>query len=117
MGFTLITMIGKVRKTNQSETSSDLFSALQIIFLFFLQENNLRKALVPFIGVISFTVIIIARSHLLGIRLAKQAGRFEDQDQDQQGKGKDIFIITGDIACGKTLGQTQYQTTEYGAWN
>jgi hypothetical protein len=28
-----------------------LFSALQIVFLFFLQENNLRKALIPFIGV------------------------------------------------------------------
>jgi len=27
------------------------FSDLQIIFLFFLQENNLRKALIPFIGV------------------------------------------------------------------
>jgi ribosome-associated heat shock protein Hsp15 len=27
-----------------------LFSALQIIFLFFLQENDLRKALIPFIG-------------------------------------------------------------------
>jgi hypothetical protein len=28
------------------------FSALQIIFLFFfLQENDLRKALIPFIGV------------------------------------------------------------------
>ncbi len=26
-------------------------SALQIIFLFFFQENNLRKALIPFIGV------------------------------------------------------------------
>jgi len=26
-------------------------SALQIIFLFFLQENNLQKALIPFIGV------------------------------------------------------------------
>jgi hypothetical protein len=28
-----------------------LFSALQLIFLFFLQENELRKALIPFIGV------------------------------------------------------------------
>jgi hypothetical protein len=28
-----------------------LLSALQIIFLFFFQENNLRKALIPFIGV------------------------------------------------------------------
>jgi hypothetical protein len=27
------------------------FSALQLIFLFFLQENELRKALIPFIGV------------------------------------------------------------------
>jgi len=27
------------------------FNALQIIFLFFLQENNLRKARIPFIGV------------------------------------------------------------------
>jgi len=27
------------------------FSALQIFFLFFLQEKNLRKALIPFIGV------------------------------------------------------------------
>jgi hypothetical protein len=27
------------------------FSDLQIIFLFFLQENNLRKSLIPFIGV------------------------------------------------------------------
>ena len=29
----------------------DFFSALQIIFLFFLQKNNLRKAFIPFIGV------------------------------------------------------------------
>jgi hypothetical protein len=28
-----------------------LFSALQLIFLFFLQENELQKALIPFIGV------------------------------------------------------------------
>jgi len=27
------------------------FSALQLIFLFFLQEVELRKALIPFIGV------------------------------------------------------------------
>jgi hypothetical protein len=33
-------------------SASNLFSALQIVFLFFfLQENNLRKALIPFIGV------------------------------------------------------------------
>jgi hypothetical protein len=28
-----------------------IFSALQLIFLFFIQENELRKALIPFIGV------------------------------------------------------------------
>jgi hypothetical protein len=28
-----------------------VFSALQLVFLFFLQENELRKALIPFIGV------------------------------------------------------------------
>jgi len=28
-----------------------MISALQLIFLFFLQENELRKALIPFIGV------------------------------------------------------------------
>jgi len=27
------------------------FSALQLIFLFFSQENELRKALIPFIGI------------------------------------------------------------------
>ncbi len=27
------------------------FSALQIVVLFFLQENSLRKALIPFVGV------------------------------------------------------------------
>jgi len=31
-----------------------VFSALQLIFLFFLQENELRKALIPFIGVRTF---------------------------------------------------------------
>jgi len=38
----VIPFIGVMRK---------LFSALQIIFLFFLHENELRKALIPFIGV------------------------------------------------------------------
>jgi len=33
------------------KNNSYFFSALQIIFLFFLQENDLRKALIPFIGV------------------------------------------------------------------
>jgi hypothetical protein len=31
--------------------SLNFFTALQIISLFFLQENDLRKALIPFIGV------------------------------------------------------------------
>jgi hypothetical protein len=31
--------------------SSDIFTALQLIFLLFFQEIELRKALIPFIGV------------------------------------------------------------------
>ncbi len=34
-----------------TERCSTMISALQIIFLFFLQENDLRNALIPFIGV------------------------------------------------------------------
>jgi hypothetical protein len=34
----------------------DGFSALQIIFLFFLQENDPRKALIPFIGVNAISI-------------------------------------------------------------
>jgi len=30
--------------------NKEFFSALQLIFLFFSQENELRKALIPFIG-------------------------------------------------------------------
>jgi hypothetical protein len=33
------------------------FSALQLIFLFFLQENELRKALIPFIGVSALQIL------------------------------------------------------------
>jgi hypothetical protein len=44
-----------VRQNEQPDFSRFLFiSALQIVFLFFLQENNLRKALIPFIGVRTF---------------------------------------------------------------
>ena len=45
---------GAKRKTR----SRQHISALQLIFLFFLQENELRKALIPFIGVWAVIVVI-----------------------------------------------------------
>ncbi len=44
--------ISFLKKIRQSEPQVwiEAFSALQLIFLFFSQENELRKALIPFIG-------------------------------------------------------------------
>jgi hypothetical protein len=36
-----------------------VFSALQFIFLFFLQKNELRKALIPFIGVCLVSMLLL----------------------------------------------------------
>jgi hypothetical protein len=34
-------------------------SALQVLFLFFLQEKNLQKALIPFVGVCDNTELVL----------------------------------------------------------
>jgi hypothetical protein len=64
-----MTIMGKVRKTNQSEVKNALFISF---------KSNMG---------------IAPDSHFLGFRFAEQAGRFEDQDEDEKRKGKDIFII------------------------
>jgi hypothetical protein len=40
----------KIPRSARNDNGGNI-SDLQIIFLFFLQENNLQKALIPFIGV------------------------------------------------------------------
>ena len=36
----------------------------------------------------------------------------EDENQHQQGKGKDILVVTGNIAGGKAFGQAEYEAAQ-----
>ncbi len=52
------TRFGAKRRTRRRQGIRQHIRALQLIFLFFLQENELRKALIPFIGVWAVRVVI-----------------------------------------------------------
>src|SRR3546814_9127663 len=47
----------------------------------------------------------------------KQAGRSEQQYEDQQAEGDDIFVLRRDIGSGKGFRQTQKNASEHGAGN
>ena len=113
-GFTLITMRGKVRKTNQSATRNAFLRSLKEIMVIFrvifvienmhfvskFKKQGKGKKTSDFLFTLSFSLPL----HLFYGRFTQQSGRPEDQNQDQQGKGKNIFIITGYITGGKGFG-------------
>src|SRR3989304_9534680 len=88
--FTLITMMGKVRKTNQREIKKDCFS-----FNCFIPD--ILQLLRPF--------------------PAQNPRGLHDKNNNEKGKGKDILIIARYITGGKTFCPPQDQSSQYGAGN
>jgi hypothetical protein len=57
------------------------------------------------------------RGYTFSTGLAEQTGWPENQNQHQQGEGKDIFIIAGDVSGGKGFGETEDKTAQHRAGN
>ena len=75
--LTRMTIIGKVKNMNQMETRNDFFISSKVINTT-PWEQNIRQQL-----------------YFGRIRSSQDPRRSEYQDDDQNDKGKNIFIITG----------------------
>ena len=54
---------------------------------------------------------------LLHLGFAQDAVRAENENQDQDGKSQDVFVVAGKIAGGVAFGQTENKAADHGAGN
>src|SRR5665647_1590716 len=93
-GFTLITSRGKVRNMNQRLMPIALRISLRVSMIIVAEAGSCPT------------------SDFVDGGLAEQAGRSENQDKDQQGKGKGIFIVARYITGGKGFSEAEDKTAQ-----